>query len=181
MDIFTKKRFKIWTILLLVILNISTISMLWLSQNKGPGAPPPRGKARHDQRTLEFLQRELDLTDEQIHKYDSLRYVHAEQTRILINDLQRLKKEMIDGIFYDEPDTITAMEIADLICDKQIEVERITFEHFLDLKQLCGTEQVHKLQGLVDEFFRKNSPQGQQKPPPPHRQDRPMNPPPKEN
>jgi len=180
MDIFTKKRAAFWIIFLLVVLNISTISMLWLNQNRGPGVPPPRDQARQDQGTLEFLQRELDLTDEQILQYDQLRQTHAEQTRVLINDIQRLKKEMIDGIFYDEPDTMKAMEIADLIGDKETEVEQITFNHFLDLKQLCGTEQVDKLRGLVDEFFRRNQQPGQQEPPPPHRQDRPMNPPPRE-
>ena len=181
MDIFTKKCVTFWIIFLLVVLNISTVSMLWLNQNRGPGAPPPRGKERQDHRTLEFLQRELDLTDEQILQYNQLRQEHAEQTRVLINDIRRLKQEMMDEMFYDEPDTTKAMEIANLISKKQTEVERITFNHFLDLKELCGMEQVDKLRGLVDEFFRRNLPPGQQEPPPPQRQDRPMNPPPREN
>ena len=178
MDIFTKKRFTIWTILLLVILNISTISMLWLNQNRRPGAPPPRAEARQDQRTLEFLQRELDLTDEQILQYDQLRQAHGEQTRVLINDIRRLKQEMMNEIFYDEPDTTETMEIADLIGEKQTEIEQITFNHFLDLKELCGTEKVGKLRGLVDEFFRRNQPQrGRRRPDRPPDGQRPPHPP----
>ena len=181
MDIFAKKRVTFWIIFLLVVLNISTISMLWLNQNRGPGAPPPRGKERQDNRTLEFLQKELDLTDEQILQYDQLRQTHAEQTRVLIDDIRRLKQEMMDEMFYDEPDTAKAMQLADLIGEKQTEVEQITFDHFLDLKKLCGTEKIGKLRGLVDEFFRKNLPQSQKEPRPPHPQDRPMNPPPREH
>ena len=134
MDILTKKHFTFWIIFLLVILNISTISMLWLNQNRRSDAPPPLRAPKHDQRTLGFLQKELDLTDAQILLYDQLRQAHKQQTRGLINDIRRLKQEMMDEIFNDEPDTTKAMELADLIGEKQAEVERITFNHFLDLK-----------------------------------------------
>ena len=36
MDIFNKKRFTFWTIVVLIALNISTISMLWLNQKRRP-------------------------------------------------------------------------------------------------------------------------------------------------
>jgi len=178
MDIFTKNRFTFWTIVILVILNISTISMLWFNQNKRIGVSPQIREPRQDQRTLQFLQKELNLTDAQIKQYDQLRQAHGERTRPLVNDIRQLKKEMMDEIFNDEPDTIKAMQIADLIGKKQTELERITFKHLLDLKELCGKEQLGKLQGLMDEFFRRNPPQGQGAPPP---RERPMNPPPREN
>jgi protein CpxP len=175
MDIFFKKRFTFWTIILLVILNIATISMLWLNQNRRPGAPPPMRAPKQDQQTLEFLQRELDLTDTQIRQYNQLRQAHEQQTRGLINETRRLKKEMMDEIFNDVPDTTKAMEIAELIGKKQTAIEQITFKHFLDLKELCGKEQVGKLQGLVDEFFRIHPPPGQEKPPSPPRGNRNRN------
>lgn len=181
MDIFAKKRFTLWTIILLVVLNISTISMLWLNQKNRPGVPPPLRALRQDQRTLQFLQKELNLTDAQIQQYDQLRQAHAHQTRGLINDIRGLKQKMMDEIFNDEPDSTKAMEIAGLIGEKQTEVERMTFNHFLDLKELCGKDQIGKLKGLIDEFFRSNPPPGQQRPRPSDRIDRPMNQPPGEN
>lgn len=181
MDIFAKKRFTLWTIVLLVILNIATISMLWLDQNNRPIAPPPLRAPQQDQRTLQFLQEELNLTDAQIQQYDQLRQAHAKQTRGLINDIRRLKQKMMDEIFNDEPDSTKAKEIAGLIGEKQTAVERITFNHFLDLKELCGKDQIGKLKGLIDEFFRSNPPPGQQEPRPPHGNYRPMNQLPGEN
>jgi Spy/CpxP family protein refolding chaperone len=180
MDIFTKNRFTFWTIVILVILNISTISMLWFNQNRRIGASPQIREPRQDQRTLQFLQKELNLTDEQIQQYDQLRQTHAEQTRLLVNDVRDSKREMMNEIFNDEPDIARAMQIADLIGKKQTELERITFKHFSDLKELCGKEQLDKLHELMDEFFRRNPPEGHQEPPP-HQQDRTMNPPPREN
>ena len=86
---------------------------------------------------------------------------------------------MMDEIFNDEPDTIKAMQIADLIGKKQTELERITFKHFSDLKELCGKEQLDKLRGLMDEFYRRNPPERHETQPPPH--DRLIKPPPREN
>ena len=81
---------------------------------------------------------------------------HSQQIRVLTGDVRKLKKEMMDEIFNESPDTTKAMHIADMIGEEQKKIERITFQHFLDLKELCGKEQVGKLQRLVDEFFRRN-------------------------
>ena len=79
----------------------------------------------------------------------------------------------MDEIFNDKTDTTKAMQITDMIGKNQKKIEQITFKHFLDLKKLCGKDQVGKLHGLVDEFFRIHLP--------PLKPDRPMNPPPREN
>ena len=180
MDIFTKKRFTFWTIVSLVVLNVFTISLLWLNRNTHSDAPSPVGGQKQDQQTLQFLQKELNLTDAQIQQYDQFRRAHNKQTRLLVNDIRDSKREMMDEIFNNEPDTSKAMRIADLIGKKQTELEVITFKHFLDLKGLCGKEQLDKLHGLMDEFFRRN-PQQRQEVQPPHQRDRTINPPPREN
>ena len=180
MDIYSKKRFTFWTIIILIILNIFTVSMLWLNQNRPIRMPPRMREPGQNQRALQLLQKELDLTDSQIQQYHQLGLINKRKTSVLINDIRLLKKEMIDKIFKNEPDTIKVMEIAALIGKKQTEVEQITFKHFLDLKELCGVEQVDKLQGLVDEFFRRHPPSGQKKPTP-HEPGRPMNPPQREH
>lgn len=165
MDIFAKQRYAFWTIVLLVVLNLVAISALWLGRTSRPGGPPPDGPPGQDRRM--FLQKELNFTDDQIHRYDRLRQDHADKARVLLDDIRRLKKEMMDHIYEKEPDSTKAMQIADLIGQKQTELERITFRHFADLKELCGKEQLDKLRELMDEFFRRNPPEGRGSPPPP--------------
>jgi len=180
MDIFTKKRFSFWTIVLLVVLNVFTISLLWLNQHSRPSTPQPLSEQKDDQRTLQFLQKELNLSNAQIQQYGQLRQAHAELTRLLVNEIRDSKREMMNEIFNDEPDTARAMQIADLIGKEQTELERITFKHFSDMKELCGKEQLDKLHKLMNEFFRRNPPEGYREPPP-HQHDRTMSPPPREN
>ncbi len=160
MDYLKQKRFTIWTIVVLVILNIFTISMLWLGKNNMRANKPPFKLPAQNTRTLKFLQKELDLTDSQIQDYKKLREEHAKKTQQLIHDIRKLKEEMMDEIFTGDPDSSMVTKIAGQIGEKQRKVEQLTFEHFMDLKKLCGEQQVRKLQGLVGEFFRNNPPPG---------------------
>lgn len=170
-----KKSISFWSIIILIILNILSVSMLWINFGRQPDKLLPARPGRQEQKTLRFLQKELDLTDAQIQQYDRLRKAHAQQTQPLIHDIHRLKKEMMDNILDGSPDSAKLAEVAYLIGSKQSEIERLTFLHFLDLKKLCGEEKLDKLQGLLNEFFRRNPPPGQQAPLRPRNNDRLFN------
>jgi len=155
MDLFTTKRFSSWIIVLLIILNIVTLSIIWFNQTAKPGSIPRR-PPRQNQKSVALLQKELGLSNEQIERYETLRRNHHQRTQTLVREIPRLKKEMMDEIFKSNPDTLKVREYSRLIGEKQTEIERITFHHLLDLKELCGEGQAAKLQGLLEEFFQRN-------------------------
>jgi len=175
MDIITKNRFTFWIILILLFFNIAAVTMIWIDR-KGPRTGPPiHERPVHSERTLELLQQELGFTDEQIIKYDQLRRRHARQTQPLIHELQQLKRKIMDDILAGNPDSEYVQETARRIGELQAQVEHLTFTHFLDLKELCGEEQVQQLKELIRAFHSRNRPQG--KPPGPRGEGRPMHPP----
>ncbi len=182
MDMFTKNRFTFWMILILLLCNIAAVIMI-LTDKKGPrSGPPRRDRSGHNERTLGLLQQELGFTDQQIEQYDLLRQAHAQQTESIIHELQQLKKSMMDEILTGNPDFDRVQQTSKRIGELQAEVEEITFVHFLDLKELCGEEQVQQLKELIATFHRKNamSPQRQGRPPGgPEGEGRPMHPPPR--
>ncbi|MBD3386965.1 periplasmic heavy metal sensor [candidate division KSB1 bacterium] len=106
--------------------------------------------------TLKFLQQELEFTDAQIEQYDQIRKQHHQRVTALQKDIHRYKRELMEEVFTQQPDTLRAMKIAALISEKQEQIERITFLRFLDLKALCGKEQSEKLHRLIDESLRKH-------------------------
>ncbi len=165
MDVFTQKRFTSWVFVLLILLNLSTLYILWSKdKNKSDRPfPPPRERAGN---FILFLREELKFRDNQVQDYGQYRNKHAERTRRLMNQVHSLKQEMFNEIFKDEPDSTKANMIAEEIGIIQNQIEKVTFAHFLDLKKLCGTEQTEKLQALIADFNRKNRPP---EPPPPNR------------
>ena len=174
MDILTQKRFMFWLILLLVVLNLSMTALVWQS-SMDKKIKPPIEDSRSSRRTLTFLQRELGFTDAQIEDYDRLRQKHQNEIRPLIESMRQAKREMMQEIFQAQPDTLHAMHIAREIGEKQTRIEKLTFNHFLQLKELSGPDQVKNLHVLVEEFFRKN-PASQSAPSSPRR-NRPPHPP----
>ncbi|MBC8186107.1 periplasmic heavy metal sensor [candidate division KSB1 bacterium] len=175
MNFFSKKRFSLWTIVLLIGLNLFTLSIIWFNQIIKPGEFPRR-PPRQSEKPLQLLQEELDLSDEQIKRYDLLRRDHHQQTQILIREIPRLKREMMDEIFKSNADTLKVMEISKLIGEKQTEIEQVTFDHLLDLKELCGEKQAAKLHGLLEEFFHRQQPMERHRLPQHRDRNRPMEP-----
>jgi hypothetical protein len=70
----------------------------------------------------------------------------------------------MEELFKEIPDTSLTCKLAQQIGELQTEIEVITFNHFMDLKQLCGKDQQDKLHTLLDEFYRRNRPPGPDRP-----------------
>jgi periplasmic protein CpxP/Spy len=176
MDLFKQKRISSWLIVLLILLNVSTLYLLWSKEIKKPDRPAPQTRERSE-KFNSFLREKLQFSANQIQEYEQYRDKHAEQTRKLMNQTHDLKQKLLNEIFNEEPDTTRSDKLAEEIGIRQTQIERITFSHFLDLKKLCGKEQQNKLRALIDDFHRKNRPPQQQ---PPRNRRGPEGPPPRE-
>lgn len=175
MDIFTKNRLTAITIVLLVVFNITTLAIIWSDRIPPPVRPDGVRPAGQRIRTVMFLKRELGLDEQQVREYRKFRLQHRNQMRKLNDEILGLKKELLDQLFYDQIDEKKVEKILDSIGDRQRQVERLKFDHFNDLKKLCGEGQQEKLRRLFGELFRPHDhpPQFERGRPP--RQQRPEN------
>jgi len=190
MDIFKQRRFLIFLVVLLVVLNLGTITLLWLGR---PAPPPPEirmGKSGNEHARLEaLLKKELKFGDEQIKQYFQLREKHRQQLDQLNREIGKLKKQMFDAVFSKDPQPALSDSLLNLSLQKQAELEQLTYRHFLELKKLCNPDQENQLKLLVEEFFRQQNPPGRgresgpagkfkdKNPPPPDDGRRPLPPP----
>lgn len=168
MNYFSTQRITTWTIVILIILNLSTLAMLWFSRFIRPATPLPgegSGNVAH------FLYQELDLTDDQARQFDELRRQHFQESKVLVEASQQLKRELFEEVFASSPDTEKLQGIAEEIGAKQAELETLRFTHFLELKSLCQPEQSEKFQALFREIY------PPQNPPDPGRSPQPAEPP----
>lgn len=173
MDIFTQKRFTISVIVILVILNIGTMALLWLREAHRPGPPlPPRLAPADKPGSAIMLKSELGMSDEQFERYQELSKQHRAEAGRITDEMHALKRQMFNELFEPEPDTLEVERIIRVLADREAMLERVTFAHLKDLKDLCGEGQREKLQRLLDEFFRAtgNPPQRLDDRPPPRTQ-----------
>ena len=172
MDYFTNKRFVIWTIVILVILNLFTISAFWFTRifNILPILPYAMHEIHdmnHEQGD-KFLLIELNLSEEQKKIFEESRMRHFQLSKNLHEEIFGLKEQLINELFTKEIDSIKIKKFSEEIGLKQSELEMQNNAHILELKSICKPEQQEKLSLLFNEMLKRFRP-GEHIPPPPPR------------
>ncbi|KAA3661769.1 MAG: hypothetical protein DWQ10_03880 [Calditrichaeota bacterium] len=174
MDIFKQKRYLSYAVLALLLMNITILVLLWVGR---PGGPKPQRALKNpvedNGRLQQLLKKELGFDETQSKRYLTLRQEHREQTRRLEDEIRKLRSGMFDEVLKDNPQPMLSDSLLKLVQEKEAMREQLTFQHFLDLKNLCGPEQQNKLKLLMREALRQNPPPGMEAggPPPPRRGD----------
>ena len=153
MDFLTKNRFTIWTIVILVVLNLTTLTLVWLDHFKPHPPFPPPGTGKDFKQSLHFLKNELNLSETQIQKFIESRNRHVIQSKEILDKVYRLKKEILDEMFFTNPDSLEIQKLTEKIGLEQAEFERILFKHFLELKSFCKPGQQEKLKFFLHDVF----------------------------
>ena len=153
MDSFKQKKNLIFTIVFLVILNIFTLFLLWFGKPQHNLHGRLRGPEQGNEQIQIILNKELDFNDLQAKEYIGLREKHRKNTKQLNDDIKKLKKEMFDQALKNNNQTTISDSLLNLTQAKQAEMERKTFQHFLDLKNLCNPDQQKILQQLIHRLF----------------------------
>ena len=169
MDYFTNKKFVTWTIIILVLLNVFTLSTIWLAKLV---MPVPFPHTFHEERRPpvdNFIERELDLSKDQVIKFEESRKRHMLQTKTLHNAIFFKKEKLINKIFTPDVDSTEIKKLSGEIGIMQTELEMQNNVHILELKSICNPEQQEKLKFLFNEMLEKSRPKEHRPSPPPHK------------
>ena len=167
MDIFKQNRNLKMAVMILVVLNILALTFLWLGRPKNH--PPEeflRNPIEDNRRIMVMLKDELGFDDRQAEEYLELRKNHRIAVDKLEREIRRIKKQMFDEALKEGTNIAISDSLLNLAQTKQAEIEKLTFQHFVELKNLCGPEQKDKLQNLIHKILQPK-PKGNV-PPPPH-------------
>ena len=153
------KFYKI-VIVILVILNLGTLTFLWIGHPRGSKVPK-YGQAG------EFLIRELSLNSSQQDNFGQLRDSHQKTLLALQERDRQLHDRFFEAIFLPVPDTLEVGIIADSIAGLRRQMEMLTFEHFNELRRLLTKEQTQKFHRVFRQALDRVMPIPEPPPPPP--------------
>lgn len=168
LDIVKERRFMQITIALLVVLNLALIFSMFIHNQRPPG-PPGQGGGES------FLRDELELTPDQVAKFEMIRSQHFESTSPLVRDLSDSLDLLISGAFDPRMDVNRAIKLAQNAGKMHTELDLALYDHFGRLSQICTPEQQKRLMELASEMTRGGPPppshneRGRDRPPPPRR------------
>lgn len=161
-------RFLKIAIAVLVVLNISTLTFIWIGHKN---AMTPRGPAG----AFDFLAKELKLDDTQLKQFDEMyKTLHEEAAQI------REKNHAMHHRFFDllhtQNDSASVKQLADSMAFYQVQMELLTYNHFKKIRAICRPEQQRKFDEVINKALEMmgprpgGPPRGPGGPPPPPEQ-----------
>ncbi len=151
-----KSKVGIILIVLLVLLNVCTLSFFWLQHNstERDGA----GSA-----TKDFIIKEVGLNDEQIRRFDSLRKIHQSEMIMLNKQSRDLHDQLFENISMVQIDSILINNISNQISKIEVEKQELTLYHFRAFRKLLTPLQQNKFDKIIKKVLRRLGRPGPQK------------------
>ena len=145
-------------LVVLVILNITTLSYMWINK-QGMGDHPP-----HRPDVFAYLCKELQFTEQQQRQYEDLRDEHHRSIERFQQKAAMFREHFFDLIHTSSPDSALVKQLADSIASTQQKIELATFYHFQKVRAICTPEQQKKFDEVIQDALRMMAP-----PPPPQK------------
>jgi periplasmic protein CpxP/Spy len=161
MDLFNQTRFLRIAVFILFLMNLMALTLLWIGRPEGKVPhSDPQDPVEEIQQIRQMLNRAMGFDELQIDQYLELREDHHKQTLLLSAEIRRLKKQMFDEVLKEIHQDELSDSLLVLTQEKQAQIEKLTFQHFLALKEMCKPEQRKNLKLLMQELFRQPPPSG---------------------
>lgn len=149
MESLQKNRLLFWTLLFLVVVNLSALATYFLFPQKPAIVACSEGPMRPGC----ALHMELDLTEEQIGQVDNINAGYQEVSRPVSEKIKELRAAILDELASDNPDTSAIQRISAEISTLQSQLHNENIKHYLDLKKVCTPEQARLLSNLYRDLY----------------------------
>lgn len=153
----TKQRLLLWSVVVLLVLNVATLSTIgfhmWKSRH---GASFKMGEHPMNGEAVEFCGRlikdKLNLSDDQLVKFREINPKFGDEVRSTKQVLFDLRSQMMDEMKSEKPDTVKLNAIASKIGETHKQLKISTYNYYFNLKQMCNPSQ----KAILDSIFANN-------------------------
>jgi len=135
-------KFLKTAIILLLIINLGTLSYLWI-QKDGHRPPPPE--------IGNFLMHELNFINDQEKQFIQLRDEHRNMTGELKDRSRKLHDNFFNLLSENPADSAKVNLMADSMISIQKQIELSTFYHFQKVRAICTPEQQKRFDNIISD------------------------------
>jgi protein CpxP len=158
--------FSKWLITILVVINIIALVIIWILVGKEK-APPDFNRGKHPPDPVSMMKKELNLTNEQVLRYEKLSEEYFNRTENLRNDLNITREKIVNEMFKYPVDTAAVNLLSLRIGEIETKMERFRFEHFSKISEICSADQREKLKDILIRMALRKPPPDRPGPPKP--------------
>lgn len=146
MDIFTRNKFLLRIIFLLIFLNLILTGYL-LMQKKG--GTEDRRQRRGKEDSVQILKSKLNLSKDQERALLKLRADFAREEQEIVQLIRSQRDSMNAEMFHPETDIVTLKCMARRVAENEYRMELLRIEQSRELKNICTKEQLKEFQHLI--------------------------------
>lgn len=140
-----KTKLLTFSVIVLLILNISTLAFFVFSGNQLHGF-----NKRIEPK--EIIIKKLGFDEQQVKEYQELIHWHRGNIDILQEQIKNTKQNLYSELVKPEVDNKTKDSLVNKLANIQKEIENTHFKHFQDIKKLCKKEQLDRFSDLTTEL-----------------------------
>jgi hypothetical protein len=151
MNAIVKNKLITYLVVLLLLANSIAMGMYWWQQYNNS---PQSASAKDNQGASAFLKEKLGFDSTQLIAFQALQQTHRQAIRA-VKDSMHLAKDQFFNLL--EKDSVTEQELIDgasLAANKQIQLDRITFDFFKSVQALCRPDQKIIFRDIIKEALR---------------------------
>jgi|WetSurMetagenome_2_1015567.scaffolds.fasta_scaffold04153_11 hypothetical protein len=158
-----KNRWMVWAIVILAIMNITTILTIIYHQNQSekPAYISTPLQDISESASINYSGRyfrdQLNLSNEQMKSFVSFNPAFRQRARNINIDLENLRNKMLTELAAKKPDIDRLNLLSDSIGYQHISLKKLTYNYYLDIKKICNPDQQKKLEQLFREMFKSDT------------------------
>jgi len=160
MDIFKQNKILIRIVIILIVINLGTITGIWILNFSGKQYKEISKSREHktekklrEPRMYEMFRHELKFDTGQEEKFNEIETIHHKEMQMFADSINQKKMQILTEITMPEPDTTKAGILFTEIGKYQSTIEKEIFSHFLKIKMLCNDEQRTKFDNLIKDII----------------------------
>jgi hypothetical protein len=160
----TKIKLMIWAILLLAVMNISTILTILYNRNQADKLLNIPEQKLSENASAKFSGRyfrdHLGFNQQQMSRFVEVNPVFRRRVMGINTELADLRRRMLLEMSTGSSDTSRLNQLCDSIGHVHANLKKYTYQYYLDIKNICDKQQKVKLEQMFDEMFAGEMPAG---------------------
>jgi Spy/CpxP family protein refolding chaperone len=147
MDDKKKYRWALAGFLVMLFLNIAVIAGIWMFR---PGSQFMGREGAGQFRMQHFIERELNLSEDQKQAFRELRRDHFKETQNISRDIRMYRSALFDQLQEGDGNTQKADSLTQALGKAQEAMEKAIYEHFAELRSICDEKQKEKFDRITE-------------------------------
>lgn len=151
-----KTRLLVLGIVLLFVTNVATIVGIILHLQGHEYSQISTSVEQNDVNNMprgQFFKTKLGLNQEQTHIFRDLYHQFKRDAGQISQQMEILRKEMVDELVVENPDTLLLSNVAARIGNLHKQLKELTISYFLEMKKNCEPEQEEKLHQIFNSLL----------------------------